>query len=481
MSVRTVTRLVAALFVLFYSSTLYAWPPTFGTEFNFTSNAIEKVLTIRLKKLGDAGHTPDDTEQDFVRKFSEAVEKKCNSFCTVEPHIGPRWGKMEYTVRFKDGFYFNISVDPTVVEVQTSPATLAQLSKQTSRMNEYIFDVAKELGLKVDTTAHLNIGALSAFKDKPKAFLGFFVDYSSRPALALGVFGKDIPNAPPISHLKREQKDSLRRLVEAVNRGHVNSIGEIADRINGYVYSDTPTFKGPGASTHYQGVGMKFLSRTPFPREDRPFEFRATLHPERAEDYLLTAELTQKRMEYIRAQTEDIYLLDQPKVMAYTPRELAMEYLIYINELGLDWEKYAAITPKSLQKTLSTGVNQRLLAGEANWTTENVRLFRKAVVQKVMISPWCRQQTIKVLLAHPNNDALIEAVLGELSRQSRHGVREKAVVRGVLAQIRDVPWIAQDETLNGKIGRTIAYLDRKPTPPLCALQIIKNYLFSFFR
>src|SRR5258707_430830 len=132
MGIRTTLFSVCLIFALgLGSKTALAWPPTFGTEFNFTNKKLHEM----------PGNTVGKRNQEAANAMADQVKRACGSDCSVMPHEG-KFGLTEYRIGFKDGWWFNISSDPGVVEIQTLPETAAMIRSNVERLQKYIFDQA---------------------------------------------------------------------------------------------------------------------------------------------------------------------------------------------------------------------------------------------------------------------------------------------------------------------------------------------------
>ena len=182
--------------------TAFAWPPTFGSEFNFMSAQLFFVWHERKKINKDFGDIPDGSEHKKKEELANAIYNKCKPFCTMTAQKGKFKGFQKYLIEFQDGFKFVIDMDPAVVEINTDPWTYEQIANNTARIQNIIFDTSKSIQLQTEpvsflkNSAHFNIGVRSAFGDDTEKFLRFLVDYWSRPELASGVLGNDLVNAP---------------------------------------------------------------------------------------------------------------------------------------------------------------------------------------------------------------------------------------------------------------------------------------------
>ena len=334
-----------------------AWPPTFGTEFNFTSAGLESAWNERGVKAnwsGSSWQVPGKAERDAATEFAKQVVGLCGGDCVSTAHRG-KFGHTEYLIKFKDGWGFNISMDPGMVEIQTEPETAGVVQANAERYQKYVFEAAEKAGLAPhrppggstqDVAAHLNVGFRSAFGDDPRKFMRFFIDYANQPALALGVFGKDPYNSPTIPHLDISQRKALAAIVADVNAGKFETADQVMKRINSEVYTVSPSFPTAGARSarHYQALGLKQLLTPEYARHDMPFEFRAIRQQLKAREYALLVDLMQRRLEFTNASTQPIrYEADQTHNLRPDSTELAQSFRRYVSEMGLKWEAYEEI------------------------------------------------------------------------------------------------------------------------------------------
>ncbi len=385
---------ILSLAPLFAATAALAYPPTYGTEFNFVSPKIEQAARWRLP-----GTLVGKAEHQFAEAMVDQVRRRCPT-CQVSTHKG-KFGFEEYKVTVPDGsWWFNIAVDPGCVEVQTSPATSNAIRDQIAEMKKYIFDSAKGSGLSFrqardieNSTAHLNIGARSAFEGDVKGFMRYLVDYQNNPALGAGVFGDDFANAPLLSELKPEQRKAFTALVEDVNAGKVETIDVLARRMNYEVYTWTPTFNKNGLSSgqHYQSFGMKQLIKSEFANHDMPFELRAVRMPTTPEEYQLLTELMDARIDFMKKQEGPIHFVDTTKVEIASYRSTAeikaLEFHLYVSELGLDPKKYESLITPDARKALHGDHLARVLGGEVKLKNESDLAILDYLAKRALTSP----------------------------------------------------------------------------------------------
>jgi hypothetical protein len=355
-------------------------------------------------------------EKDAAKLFGDTIKERCGTDCTVIPHSGKN-DATEYKVTFQDGYNFNVSVDPGCVEIQTEPETLAQIQSYESRTQKFIFSIAEELGMNGEgQAAHFNVGLLSAFEGEPKAFLKYFVTYNNLPELSTGVLGNNPGNAPPISHLKPEQRSALAKIIDDVNNGKFATVQEVAIRIQSEVYTSSPTWDG---GAHYQGISVKYIRQDMTLANDRPFEFRAFRQPQTAHERTLLAELSEKRMAFERADTGPISFLDVAKQESYSNFDLANSFRFYLEEMGEDWDHYKELLPPELQNQPADA----FLSGKIDWSSASDVRNVKFYARYLSSSAWVRTR-MKGILISP--EAIASGKVPDVLAQAKLGLGVEA-------------------------------------------------------
>src|SRR6185437_16273691 len=112
-----------------------AWPPTFGAEFTFTNDDLISRQSEGFGIRSPTLRTQTPANLEARDKMRAAVALKCEETkeCTIDGN----------TVKYTDGWWFKISTDPAVIEIQTKPQTLGELKKNRDRIQSAIFDSAE--------------------------------------------------------------------------------------------------------------------------------------------------------------------------------------------------------------------------------------------------------------------------------------------------------------------------------------------------
>lgn len=426
---RAVKRLrILPLFLLV--TTAYADPPTYGTEFNFTNLGIEQEWRAR------PGKGPGDAEIAGAKAMAAKVREICGD-CEVVEHVG-KFGATEYRVKFPDGWGFNISIDPACVEIQTFPATAAEIRDQVTRIEKYIFYTAQQAGLlasrpygtkmRGESNAHLNIGMRSAFDQDPKGFMRFLADYANRVGLGRGIFGRSSHNAPVMSELGPDQRNAFQLLIEDVNSGKVTLVEEIIRRMNFEVYTRSPDF-GDRASSgrHYQAIGLKQLIKDEFSFQDMPFELRAVRQPGTAQEYQLLTELMDARISHLKSLGgAEIRFVEttETELVAHTalPKVQALEFALYVEETGLKWKKFESLVTPEVRDVLNQGFVEKFLAGAVDWEVAFERIiFTEVLVKGAMTSAFLESKLFEFLTLPATPGVAWSIALEKLVSQAEKG------------------------------------------------------------
>jgi hypothetical protein len=313
-----------------------AWPVTFGSEFEFTSKELVEHGGSSSSDMIKA----EGLERRVAAEFLAAVIARCPD-CAEETVPG-KWGA-EKRISF-DGWWFQISYDPSCVEVLTKPSTLAELRVLAPKINHVLFGAALEdvkLFADYETGAgHFNFGANSAFNSDTNLFFKYFTDFSNHPELAFGAWGWDNTNAPAMVSLQQNQKDAFTRLLSDVRKRKVTNIAEGARRIQQEIYTWTPD-DSPHAAYHYQAVGLKKLNKPTFPQVDAPFEIRAMFPQSSEDEFIRIGEIIERRIQYLKKQDGQLaYFKIQVPDGGFDYQQIVDVYYKYLTEMGLDWDKY---------------------------------------------------------------------------------------------------------------------------------------------
>ncbi|KYG65579.1 hypothetical protein AZI86_00420 [Bdellovibrio bacteriovorus] len=333
-------------FILAFSSfSSSAWAQaTFGAEFNFTNDLIDRTAQ---------GSYVNSPESEAARdRMMKAVRNACAN-CYIQAKENG-YGVKTYRVTYPDGWYFDIATDPAVVEVQTKPSTVAEIKLYQDRIQKHIFDTAASVDLLPASEimgthwagSHIHIGAVSALGDgvaAVKLLKNFMVDFSNHPELAMGIFSADRANAPPLGMLPQAQRDAFAQICADVDAGKIRSINTFARRVRKEVYNVT-IMQDWAPSTKYQAFNVNRIGDRAFDLLIQTFEIRAMRGQESSLDFLIQTELLEARIKHIQSlgksievKIPNVYMSEEAKAEAFYK---------YVTETGLAFDPYVKfLTP----------------------------------------------------------------------------------------------------------------------------------------
>lgn len=419
-----------------------------GAEFEFVDPQVP-IIPGRGAEL--KGH-----ESLMAERFARAFRQTCPpSQCVEERHMG-KWG-VEYRFHLPDGFWIQVSIDPNVVEIQTRPAEREYLAKNAKTLQQLIWGSAEKARLVVDPArraGHFNFSALEAFNNKTSDFLKFFVDFANRPELSNGIFRQtNLLNAPHLAHLGSDQREGLSQLVEEFQKtpprtrmrdwmnpfrkkhASLMSIPEMAEALAKRVLFRSTNPQNDGwRAWHYQALGLKSLVGLK-PGESAPLELRAVRSQRDIYDFLLLAELIEKRIEYLVQLPQEIsFRVSQTTKTTFSPAELVDRFYIYVTETDLPWERYQRLLPPELAQ-----LKPHALLTEKNFSRDffaDVERL-KNLADLLPTSPWLERQ-MKSLLSHPELPAEHRRVLlseiNRLSASPEYSPKMKTALQDIAAR-----------------------------------------------
>jgi hypothetical protein len=327
---------IFSLFVATALSTSAFAKATFGAEFNFSNSVVRQ-------GSGSIVNSPASTAARD--KMLENVKVSCPE-CKIQNKVNS-YGVLIYKVTYPDGWYFFISTDPAVVEIQTKPSTVDELENLQERMEKDIFGTAREAGLLPATKvmgpqwagSHIHIGVKSALGEgveATKKLRNFMTDFSNHSELAEGIFTNDRLNAPPLRMLPAPEKENFKKIIDDVDSGKISNIKVFAERVRNEVYDVTLASASP--TTKYQAFNVNRIGAREFTADQQTFEIRAMRGQESAKDFVDQTKLLEARLEYVNSAASPVPL--KLKLGAASLEEKAERFYQYVTETGLDFAPY---------------------------------------------------------------------------------------------------------------------------------------------
>ena len=355
------------LFLLILSFSVGAWPLVSSAE--MTVGGELEFIHPKVKPSGEFGLKGH--EETMAEIFSFELQERCLELGCTEEKVAGKWGE-ESRFTFTDGFWIQVSWDPSVVEILTKPLKLSVLRKLAPKMQEAIFKTAERAGLVVSPkrAGHFNFGANASFGGDANLFVKFIVDYSNHTELATGILREaNLMTAPPLAALKLAQRVELAKHANIDYSG--KSIAEVSQILIDSVFHKTVRENlTQDWSVHNQALGLKKVPDATSD-VDQPMEARAVRSQNSIFDLVLLGELFEARIAYLKtrkvALSEELVSEEKPR-LEFSSQELVDRFYLYVTESGLAWSRYQALLPEGLRKlqpTLRASPNLRALRCEA--------------------------------------------------------------------------------------------------------------------
>ncbi len=189
----------------------------FGPEWTFTNEEIVAAFS--------AGS--ENRDEFYIEKWIEKIREKCPS-CEISEISMSR-----SRISFGETFWFEIGVDPAVLEVTAKPMTLEEVKANESLIQSLVFDSAFEVGLTPHRRlggGHIHLDIETHFNHNELVFRNFVVDLFNSPELFMGALSHDYLNAPPTEVLERVVSDAIAAALFELDLGVIN-LEELTDRI----------------------------------------------------------------------------------------------------------------------------------------------------------------------------------------------------------------------------------------------------------
>lgn len=334
---------LAAFFAVLAPAGRAAAQATFGAEFTMTSQKL-----IHAKLLDPTGDDDISTKEgrEVLEKFGKRVAEKCPA-CVIE-RATDRYDLPIFKVRHPGKFSFAITLDPGVLEIVPSAATLEGFRAMAPLLQDLIFATGKELKQRPHIDyggGHVHVGVTSSFANDPVLFRNFFVDWVNHSDV-MKIFTVDPANAPTLLDLpKAARKEMAEALAEfdgvlkreglldggkADPKRGAELIQRFAKIVESRVYSRTMV-RGWTPTEKYQALNLTRLTNPQLPWEQKTIELRFFDAQKDVGEFIRIIEVLEGRIAFLRKKP-GLVALEEPG--NHTARETAARLEKYARESG---------------------------------------------------------------------------------------------------------------------------------------------------
>ncbi|MCM0605873.1 MAG: hypothetical protein KA715_07250 [Xanthomonadaceae bacterium] len=254
-----------------------------------------------------------------------------------------------YRVKYKNGFYYDITLDPATVEIKLKPMTLEEAKKYSDIIQKDIFDLANSINLHPpkDESSQIHVGVESSFgvrNQLTENFRNFILGMVHRHQELWLLWVDDTSNAPPLSLMPESQTLAFEAVIEDIDKKLIKTYPDFCKRMKHDVYGET--FDADMVSDYdrankYHAVNVNRLCKK-FPMGIKTVEFRS-LPSQKSADTII------KLYTFIDAYINWLWVNPgkhplkrfNPKKTAY--HEWIKDYLAFIGKLKLNPKDYVSL------------------------------------------------------------------------------------------------------------------------------------------
>lgn len=351
-----------SLVLLFFSTSLIANSQNtldfrVGPELTFTNNLIKEAFRAMNKK--NLGYSSQIATSETSKKFSTLLIKKILSKCnTCKTEVLRDQFKQErgLAIIFENNFKIFVTLDPSVIEIQTSPIDYNNLNEATQILNDKIYNSAKEIGIGPSYAmggGHIHLGAKGLFTEDPELLRDFLVDLYNHPEISLEILGDLSSDDPTIHALPSKNKKAFYSLIDQFDKMNM-STNDFVYLMHQTVYNQTlNSFLNNGSSKYkFQAINLlrmdESISKTAI--NEQTLELRFLRTQKSAEQFRLTVELFKKRLEFLKSRrTRGVF--EKPihmsinKAIKLSKSQGFERFITYLEEMNEPPKKYLRLLP----------------------------------------------------------------------------------------------------------------------------------------
>jgi hypothetical protein len=321
-------------------------------------------------------------------KLSQAMLKKCGHQCSLDK-VTNRYGVSNYNITHTpSGIWFNVATDPSTLETQMKPLTLAQYEDNEDIIQHLLFDTASELDYHPDTTlddkkvlkpqsqipffgggGHIHMGVMETFHNNPLMFRNFLVYLQNHPYLFQWGFGNYPNQAPTLAIQMEKMRNNFDNIIKDFDKNPAHyTILKLANRLNNEVFSTTIDSRH-GPAQKYQAFSLQRIS-SKLPPSDWTVEFRVFGPQRNIHEFI-------KQSTFINAIIKKVQGIKTPipyqKIVIDAERDYHGDYNDYYytslerkkmilqdfyqtaSDIGLDGDEYSSILNRYIQNGIDHG------------------------------------------------------------------------------------------------------------------------------
>ncbi len=300
--------------VICYSSEFDLNELMFGPELTFTNSEILDAFKKEQEKINSSldsqpGYQIKHTIEGVKKAKDLAAEiKKICEDCTVETKdYIPSVQALNITVKYPDNFKIFITLDPAVIEVKATPIAFKDLSRVTTKLENTLFQAAKNVGIGPSFGlggGHIHLDA-SLFLKNTDLFRDFIVDIYNHPELIIEILGDFSRDDPIIQALSATRNKKFFELIERYDSSKMTTFQFVYELMKD-VYSEplNEVFEFENSTTKFKHHAINVLRMYErikgITENQRTMELRFLRPQKNAKQFELICRLFKFRLEFLR-------------------------------------------------------------------------------------------------------------------------------------------------------------------------------------
>lgn len=300
----------------------------FGPELTFTN---QRLIDDGRRMGGSTYNSP--ANENALLDLSILIYDEAGDM-VEEDRIRNGRGYNETRLIFEDGFVIDLTLDPWVIEINSTPISSNEMDERVLLFDEFIFDRARRLNLHPSYDiggGHIHVGATELLRGDEDVLRDILVDFYNHRELGEGLLGNNRHNAPSIQSLPLANRNAFKEIIAHVDAYEI-AIEDFAIRMNEEVYSVSGSHDS--MPEKFQGVNVTRLADDSFSESERTVEFRFFRPQQNMSQFSLQTVLLEKRFQFLKNQRES-GIVNQPEDISELSREDKFtRFVSYINEIG---------------------------------------------------------------------------------------------------------------------------------------------------
>jgi hypothetical protein len=276
-----------------------------------------------------------------------------------------------YRVKYKDGYFFDITHDVGLIEVKIGGLTPERFEAGEKRFQDFLDLASSEShGFRLERgEMHLHEGISSNYRGNITHIRNRFVDKMNHQEFPF-IFAQSLDNTPPLSMLPEDRYKALQEIIQQVDYSLLTEPSEFYKALKKRVYDIT---KNPEWVTDWEPPQkFQYFNTTrgsnKIPARLRTHETRSMMAPKNAKDITDIVKLEAARIKYVASQPA---MIELQRFRPRASKELKLGMLKkYIEEAGtidpsITWESYKRFVPDEWKNVVPAELPGTLWMGES--------------------------------------------------------------------------------------------------------------------